>query len=81
MIEAKVFEVPESEDYPRGIKYSFQHYDPEAEMTLLRYDNYGRRLGSRHHKHLGENETRPTEFESLSAQFKKFMEEMERYAK
>ena len=80
VIEAKVFRVPESKDHPRGIKYSFQHYDPEAETTLLRYDNYARHSGSRHHKHLGGDETRPTEFESLSAHFKKFMEEIEKHA-
>ena len=73
VIEAEAFRIPISEDYPRGIKYSFQHYDPETGRTLLRYDNHAEHSGARHHKHLGSKRTCSIDFESLQAHFKKFM--------
>lgn len=76
VVEADAYRIPVSEDYPRGIKYSFQNYDPETGKTLLRYDNYSEHSGSRHHKHHGERGTRPVRFESLKAHFKKFMGEV-----
>ncbi|KXA96012.1 hypothetical protein AKJ39_05190 [candidate division MSBL1 archaeon SCGC-AAA259J03] len=76
IVEAEAFKVPISVDYPEGIKYSFQHYDPETGKTVLRYDNYSKHSGSRHHKHLGERATRPENFESLQSHFKKFMKEV-----
>jgi hypothetical protein len=32
------WQVPESEDYPEGLKYSFQYMDADGD-TILRYDN------------------------------------------
>ena len=31
--------VVESSDYPGGVNYRFQYYDPETGDSLLRYDN------------------------------------------
>ena len=79
VIEAKVYRVNESEQYPEGIRYSFQaHREGE---TLLRYDNYNKHAGSRHHKHIGESETEklenPPENESDIVQlYKKFLNEV-----
>jgi hypothetical protein len=57
VIEAVVYSVEESEEYPEGLRYSFQaHKDGE---TVLRYDNYNLHSNSRHHKHIGEDETEP----------------------
>ncbi|KXB07274.1 hypothetical protein AKJ52_00595 [candidate division MSBL1 archaeon SCGC-AAA382C18] len=73
IIEAVAFKILKSRKYPQGIKYSFQHYDPITGKTILRYDNYSQHSGTRHHKHIGESETRPTEFESLKTHFKNFI--------
>jgi len=75
-VEAEAFRIPSSESYPKGIKYSFQHYDPETGKTLLRYDNHSEHSGTRHHKHYGEDDTRSVRFQSLAAHFKKFMKEV-----
>jgi hypothetical protein len=37
-IEAVVYELEESEEYPNGIRYSFQAHNDET--NVLRYDNY-----------------------------------------
>lgn len=43
--------VPESEEYPEGVKYRFQ-YMAEDGRTLLRFDNYPNHPGvDRHHYH------------------------------
>ncbi len=75
-MEAIAFLIPRSKRYPRGIKYSFQHYDPDSGETILRYDNYSEHSKSRHHKHLRENETVGVKFKSLHTHFKKFMKEV-----
>ncbi|KXA94037.1 hypothetical protein AKJ65_05625 [candidate division MSBL1 archaeon SCGC-AAA259E19] len=76
VVEARAFRIPESKEYPDGIKYSFQHYNPETGKTLLRYDNYREHAESRHHKHLGGSKIRPVMFEGLQTHFKKFMKEV-----
>jgi len=49
--EMVVWAVPESEEYPDGVKYSFQYMDSDGE-TLLRYDNAPYHLDvGRHHRH------------------------------
>jgi hypothetical protein len=43
--------VPVSEDFPKGLKYSFQYMDADGD-TLLRYDNAPHHLDvDRHHRH------------------------------
>ncbi len=76
VVEAKAFRVPRSPEYPEGIKYSFQHYAPESGETLLRYDNYNRHAGSRHHKHLREEMIVPLQFETLAQHFRQFLQEV-----
>ncbi|MFB6100165.1 MAG: DUF6516 family protein [Candidatus Nanohalobium sp.] len=78
-IEVLAWKVPESEKYPEGIKYKFQAYRPEDGETILRYDNHNRHAGSRHHKHVGEDKTEATEFDSLQELYTKFIEEVKRH--
>lgn len=44
--EMVAWQVPESEEYPEGLKYSFQYMDADGD-TLLRYDN------APHHRDVG----------------------------
>lgn len=79
VIEAVVYRVDESEQYPQGIRYSFQAHSEGK--TLLRYDNYNRHAGSRHHKHIGESETErlenpPEEENDVVELYKKFLNEV-----
>jgi hypothetical protein len=56
MVEVTVYRVEDSEHYPSGYKYSFQHWDPETGETLLRYDNSHQyeEHTDRHHQHVGD---------------------------
>ncbi|MFB6208735.1 MAG: DUF6516 family protein [Candidatus Nanohaloarchaea archaeon] len=80
IVEAKAFHVPESDDYRKDVKYSFQYFNPKNGETILRYDNYNQHSGSMHQKHMGE-ETKPTEFESIEKQFIKFMREVREHVR
>lgn len=80
IVEAKAFRVPESEAYRKGVKYSFQYFNPENGETVLRYDNYNQHSVSMHHKHVGD-ETKPTDFKSIEKQFVKFMREVRKHVR
>jgi hypothetical protein len=73
--------VEKSKEYPEGLRYSFQaHSNGE---TLLRYDNYNIHSGSRHHKHIGEEETEPIEKtpqnkKELIKLYRRFLEEVQK---
>lgn len=60
-IEVVAHRVPESDDFPNGIKYSFQAMDRDTGETLLRYDNSNDSHVSRHHKHLEDGTTEEIE--------------------
>ena len=76
IVKAKAWSVPKNPDYPEGVKYSFQHYDPETRKTLLRFDNYNRHSGSRHHIHRKDGSTEPARFEDLEEHYRKFLKEV-----
>jgi hypothetical protein len=67
--------------YPDGVKYSFQHFDPETGATLLRYDNAhdDPDLGA-HHRHgsdLDPNDPdREVEFEDVYDHLRTFLDEV-----
>ena len=64
--EMVAWQVPVSEDYPQGLKYSFQYMDAAGD-TLLRYDNSPYHLDvGRHHRHPPEGEITKLEFAGLS---------------
>lgn len=78
-IEILAWKVPKSKEYPEGIKYKFQAYNPETEETILRYDNHNKHAGSRHHKHIGEEITEKIEFNGVKEAYRKFVEEVEEH--
>ena len=60
------WQVPVSEDFPQGLKYSFQYMDADGD-TLLRYDNAPYHLGvGRHHRHTPEGDVEELSFTSLA---------------
>lgn len=80
-IVVEAWKVPESKDFPDGIKYSYQAYRRENGETVLRYDNHHRHAGSRDHKHVkGETEElgfTPETREDLQKLFQTFIDELE----
>lgn len=75
--EALAWAVPESEQFPEGVKYSFQYIGPDDEQ-ILRYDNANDAHGvGRHHRHYYDDVS-GIEFETLRTHFSRFLEEVER---
>ena len=64
--EMVAWQVPVSEDFPQGLKYSFQYMDADG-GTLLRYDNAPYHLDvGRHHRHPPQGDITKLEFTGLS---------------
>jgi hypothetical protein len=60
------WQVPVSEAYPQGLKYSFQYMDADGE-TLLRYDNSPYHLDvGRHHRHTADGDIEALTFPGLA---------------
>ncbi|EMA56897.1 toxin-antitoxin system TumE family protein [Halorubrum kocurii] len=74
--EMIAWQVPESEEFPQGLKYSFQYINPDGD-TLLRYDNspYHRDIG-RHHRHAPDGEITQLEFTGLAELIDDFQNEV-----
>lgn len=61
----EAWHVPESEEFPQGLKYSFQYMDADGD-TLLRYDNTPYHLDvGRHHRHTPDGEIEALDFTGL----------------
>ena len=74
--EALAWEVPKSEAYPTGLKYSFQYLGP-ADEEILRYDNANDAHGvGRHHRHY-RGTVDGIEFEGLRSHIEQFLSEVE----
>lgn len=74
--EAVAWAVPESEEFPEGVKYSFQYLGP-ANEELLRYDNANDAHGvGRHHRHHRDDVT-GIEFADLRSHLGMFLDEVE----
>lgn len=74
--EAVAWAVPESEQFPEGVKYRFQYLGPDDE-EILRYDNAHDAHGvGRHHRHY-RGEVGGIEFEGLQTHIEQFLEEVE----
>ena len=71
MVEIKIWEVPQSEAYPEGVKYSLVYL--RKGKRILGYDNY---QGHGHHKHF-KGKTIPYEFDSVEHLFKDFLKDLE----
>jgi hypothetical protein len=80
--EMVAWAVPESEDFPEGLKYSFQYMDADGE-TLLRFDNSPYHLAvGRHHRHTPAGAIEPLEYTGLSDLVEQFQTEVtELYAR
>lgn len=70
-------------DYPGGVKYSFQHFDPETGATRLRYVNANDdpELGQ-YHRHgsdlVPDDPDREVEFEDVYDHLRTFLDEVTR---
>ncbi|CDK39360.1 DUF6516 family protein [Halorubrum sp. AJ67] len=74
--EMIAWQVPVTEDFPQGLKYSFQYMDADGD-TLLRYDNSPYHLDiGRHHRHPPDGEITKLEFEGLSDLINEFQTEV-----
>lgn len=74
--EATAWEVPPSDRYPDGVKYSMQYGTTDGD-TIFRYDNFPDHPGApRHHKHIGDETVEPVEYTSLFEVFRQFKEEV-----
>jgi hypothetical protein len=74
--EMVAWQVPVTEDFPQGLKYSFQYMDADGN-TLLRYDNSPYHLDiSRHHRHPPDGEITKLEFTNLADLIDDFQNEV-----
>lgn len=73
-VEVEIWDVPVSERYPEGIKYSLQY--GRGDDTIFRYDNFPDHPGvGQHHKHVG-NDVVSVEFDGIEAHYKRFKQEV-----
>ncbi|UIO98480.1 DUF6516 family protein [Halobaculum sp. CBA1158] len=64
--EMVAWQVPMSDNFPQGVKYSFQYMDADGD-TILRYDNSPYHLDvGRHHRHSPEDDITELEFTGVS---------------
>lgn len=74
--EMVVWKIPASEDFPQGLKYSFQYMDAGGD-TLLRFDNspHHPEIG-RHHRHTSEGNIEALEYTSVADLIDQFQNEV-----
>lgn len=74
--EMVAWQVPVSDDFPEGLKYSFRYMDDDGD-TLLRYDNSPYHLDvGRHHRHPPDGGVTKLEFTGLSELIDDFRNEV-----
>jgi len=74
--EAIVWSVSEGDEFPEGLKYSFQYLGP-ADEEILRYDNANDAHGvGRHHRHY-RGDIEGIDFVDLRSHVERFLEEVE----
>ncbi|MEM4781092.1 MAG: DUF6516 family protein [Halalkalicoccus sp.] len=74
--EVRVRDVPSSDRYPDGVRYSMQ-YDRKGGETVFRYDNFPDHPGSAtHHKHLADGTVADVDFPGWKALFRRFKTEV-----
>lgn len=68
--------VPETDEYPEGVKYSFQYMDAEND-TLLRFDNAPHHPEiAHHHRHRSDGEIEPVAYTGLRGLAEQFLNEV-----
>jgi len=74
--EVTAWDVPPSERYPDGVKYSMQ-YGNAAGETIIRYDNFpDHPEAPTHHKHTADEDIEPVEFDGLRPLYERFKREV-----
>ncbi len=74
--EMVAWQVPVSEDFPQGLKYSFQYMDADGD-TVLRFDNSPYHLDvGRHHRHTPDGEIEALEYTGLRDLIEQFQNEV-----
>lgn len=74
----KVLQVPQSDDFPLGLKYSFQYMAADG-TTLLRFDNYPHHPNvDNHHRHTRES-VENIDYTSINDHIDRFREEMDEH--
>lgn len=75
-MNVRAWDVPVSDRYPEGIKYSMQYGERDGE-TIIRYDNFPDHPGAtHHHKHIGENRVVDVEYTGVSDLYEQFKQEV-----
>lgn len=78
-VEIKAYDVPVSDRYPDGVKYSMQYGTTEGK-TIFRYDNFPDHPNAQHHhKHVIDGSVEPVEFDGVRSLFDKFKTEVRAY--
>jgi len=74
--EMVAWQIPVSEEFPQGLKYSFQYMDADGN-TLLRYDNSPYHLDvGRHHRHTSTGDITELPFTGLPDLIETFQNEV-----
>lgn len=84
ILDVIAYIVPGSEQFPSGVKYSFQAVYKETEELIMRYDNANDSHAAKHHKHIikdAEETTEPLGLQPENAKqlhklFQKWIEEV-----
>ncbi|OVE86034.1 toxin-antitoxin system TumE family protein [Natronolimnobius baerhuensis] len=74
--EIRAWNVPSSDRYPDGVKYSMQYGTTDGE-TIIRYDNFPDHPdAAQHHKHLSNGDVEDIEFTGLEPLYDRFKQEV-----
>lgn len=74
-VEVVVWEVPVSERYPDGLKYSMQ-YGTVGGETIIRYDNFPDHPDATHHHKHTRGSVKDVDFEGLGPLLETFKDEV-----
>lgn len=74
--EVRAWDVPPSERYPDGVRYSMQYGTIDGSL-IFRYDNFPDHPGAAlHHKHTSDSRVEDIEFPGVLALFRRFKQEV-----
>ena len=71
VVRIRVLRVPESEQFPKGIKYAFHYGRKNGDDPIRRYDNHH----GVHERHVGSN-TEEIDFPGVQALLRQFVTEL-----
>ncbi|QRV14232.1 hypothetical protein JMJ58_14950 [Haloterrigena salifodinae] len=76
--EVRAWDVPDSDRYPDGVKYSLQYGTLDGE-TIIRYDNFPDHPGSAHHHKHTRDGVENVDFDGVHPLYKQFKNEVNEY--